>query len=190
MNTVEDPRTTPWHPDHIPSRSRPGWVKRCREWCERLRERRSGRLRTDLCCEACGFRFRFQTENGHWSREFVGGEDPNFYEYGVCCNPDCKRSWRDYIQKEWNREVTPWHPDNCPADVADREAWSARCRAWCEAVNVNEPAQSLRTHLRCKKCGFGFLVRTSNYSLRTSADVYNYSTCCNPDCRATETEVS
>lgn len=90
--------------------------------------------------------------------------------------------------------VTPWHPQNCPKESTSKgepaEAWSSRCRQWCEQLKKEKPDQTLRTHIQCERCQFSFVVRTSYYSMRSSADVYNYGTCCNPDCRYTWEEYS
>lgn len=194
---MDDPRTTPWHPKNCPGRGTPDWCARCREWCRSLRSKKPRQqLRTDLRCPACGFGFVVRTDNARrqWENADIlasalrDDEHPQFYDYGTCCDPDCKEEFREYSMNQRDPAVTPWHESNHPIHVADPAEWAARCRAWCEELNVKEPAQSLRNHVPCKKCGFHFIVRTTNVDPRPDADCYNFSTCCNPDCRAEETE--
>ncbi len=78
--------------------------------------------------------------------------------------------------------IEPWNISNCPSSVNDKEDWAKRCRNFCTESSQRK-GFSLRTHLKCSKCGFGFIYRTSNYSLSHSADITNYGICCNPDCR-------
>jgi hypothetical protein len=89
---------------------------------------------------------------------------------------------------EEDPKVTPWHESHRPAGAA--ADWPARCKAWVAQLAAIKPEQTLRTHMACEKCGFLFVVRTSYYSLRASADVYNYGTCCNPDCKHEWSEYS
>lgn len=83
-------------------------------------------------------------------------------------------------------ERTPWHPANQRArsqDPAD-SSWSDRCRAWCDRFGPGTD-YSLRTHLKCPRCGFGFVYRTSYYHLGSDADVQNFAACADPDCQHT-----
>jgi hypothetical protein len=86
--------------------------------------------------------------------------------------------------------TTPWHPSHLPATSTDPSTWTRRCREWCEHLSVAKSGETLRTHLECSKCGFGFIVRTSYYSYSTNEDVHNWGTCCNPDCRHAWEEIS
>lgn len=81
-------------------------------------------------------------------------------------------------------EEKPWHPSHCP-EAEDPAEWSLRCRAWCEAIQTDDKYKrySIRTHLHCERCGFSFLYRTTNYSMRSSADVKNFGVCANPCCK-------
>ncbi|HMV80175.1 MAG TPA: hypothetical protein PK683_16170 [Leptospiraceae bacterium] len=78
--------------------------------------------------------------------------------------------------------MEPWNISNCPKKTKDREDWVKRCRSWCGQIS-NRNGFSLKTHYDCPKCGFGYIYRTGNYSLSSSADVENTAVCCNPDCR-------
>ena len=80
-----------------------------------------------------------------------------------------------------NPATTPWHARNQPKGAS--ADWSERCRAWVEELGRTRPEQTLRTGWTCGTCSFPFAVRTSYYSMRSSSDVTNYGTCCNPDCR-------
>jgi hypothetical protein len=84
-----------------------------------------------------------------------------------------------------NDDTPPWHPDNAPPGETDPEVWSRRCQSWCTSLPAAPSHSSdytLRTHLKCPRCGFGFIYRTSNFSLRSSSDVTNYGICANPSC--------
>lgn len=87
-------------------------------------------------------------------------------------------------------ELTPWHRSHTPKDAPEPASWPGRCAEWCASLLRDRPEQTLRTHLQCEACGFGFVVRTTNWSMRASADVENFGTCCNPDCRHTWREIS
>jgi hypothetical protein len=80
-----------------------------------------------------------------------------------------------------DHKTTPWHEANRPKDAS--ADWVTRCKAWVDWLATCRPEQTLRTGYPCAKCQFRFVVRTSYYSFRSSADVYNYGTCCNPDCK-------
>lgn len=77
---------------------------------------------------------------------------------------------------------TPWHPDHCPSKAVDIVDWVERCQAWCATLSKRK-AYDMRTHLKCGKCKFGFVYRTSYYHLGSDSDVQNFGICCNPDCK-------
>jgi hypothetical protein len=52
------------------------------------------------------------------------------------------------------------------------------------------PGHSLRTDISCARCGFGSVYRTSNWSMRCDADVWNFGVCASPDCGYTWSELS
>ena len=64
---------------------------------------------------------------------------------------------------------------------------SIQCQE-CGTSRVVFSASSLK--INCEKCNFSRILRTSNFSMRASADVYNYGVCCNPDCKHEWEEVS
>lgn len=61
---------------------------------------------------------------------------------------------------------------------------------WVWRIAPDRGAQRLRTHARCDRCGFEFMMWTGNFSARPSAGVSNLCTCCNPDCRHEWEEIS
>lgn len=80
---------------------------------------------------------------------------------------------------------TPWHPKNCPRGEPDRDAWSKACREWCAQFPGGDRMGdfTLRTHLKCPRCKFRFIYRTSYWAMRTSSDVQNFGKCANPSCK-------
>lgn len=89
------------------------------------------------------------------------------------------------------QKTQPWHAGNRQSlDASTAATWSARCHAWCDELMYPGSALTLRTHVACERCGFRFIARTSNFSMRSSADVENEAVCCNPDCKHRWTEVS
>lgn len=177
------PESTPWHPRNCPAgiADPQAWSRECEDYCRRIRDG-AGPLRRDRPCQVCGFGFVYHTSRPTPPRD---AGDPNYYDMVHCCNPKCRASRRVYNLDEDDATICPWHPGNCPWDAEDPDEWSARCRAWCDELNQLHPAQTLPPRAtQCRVCGFYFCVHTRNYSLRSSGDVVNRSTCCNPECRA------
>jgi hypothetical protein len=97
--------------------------------------------------------------------------------------------WFERHLRQQDPAYVPWHVANATRRGRDDPVgWSARTRAWCEQTGGG--GFSLRTHLRCPRCRFPFIYRTSNYSLSSSADVQNWGSCADPDCRHSWTEWS
>jgi hypothetical protein len=95
-----------------------------------------------------------------------------------------RAEWGDPIQ-------SPWHPIHARKQTSDeRDDWSRRCRDWCALLARERPEQTLGALAICARCQFPFVVRTSRYHLQSTADVYNYGTCCNPDCKYEWEDVS
>ena len=87
-------------------------------------------------------------------------------------------------------EPRPW--EHCPAGVEDQSRWSKKCKEWCKELKSDKKWSdySIRTHLKCPKCGFTFIYRTTNWSMSSSADVINYGVCANVDCKHEWDELS
>ena len=82
-------------------------------------------------------------------------------------------------------EKDPWAIENCPHDIVDKEKWAKDCEKWCTRLFNMKKYEDywLRDHLECPQCSFGYVLRTSNYSMRSSSDVKNNGVCCNPVCK-------
>ena len=97
-----------------------------------------------------------------------------------------KEMSKDEVVNKRKVEDTPWDVSHCPKDVPDKDDWSRKCKVWCEELDGKYgkwTQYSLRTYGYCEKCEFPFFYRTSNYSMRSSADVMNYSVCANYLCK-------
>jgi hypothetical protein len=104
-------------------------------------------------------------------RPRISDEFPSFLEFV------------EWVLLDSDPRTIPWHDSHLPPGKPDPAAWIARCREWCQELETGWSGYDIRTHLECPRCRFGFIYRTSNFSMGSDSDVLNHGVCCDPDCK-------
>ena len=95
-DTLEDKKLlflTTMEASNSAQKNQEDWEEKLESWCTTLCEDPKYSayvVREDLPCKKCNFGITMRTMN--WSRK----ASADVYNYGICCNPDCKHELEEY----------------------------------------------------------------------------------------------